>query len=50
MDIQRFMLEMDQNAGAHSNYDGQQGDSSGKEVNVKETGTHWQYAYRLGGK
>lgn len=39
-----------QNAGAHSNYDGQQGDSSGKEVNVKETGTHWQYVYRLGGK
>lgn len=39
-----------QNAGAHSNYDGQQGDSSGKEVNVKDTGTHWQYVYRLGGK
>ena len=39
-----------QNAGAHSNYDGQQGDRSGKEVNVKETGTHWQYVYRLGGK
>ena len=35
---------------AHSNYDGKQGDSSGKEVNVKETGTHWQYVYRLGGK
>ena len=34
------------NVGAHTNYDGKNGDSSGKEVNVSSTGSNWSYYYR----
>ena len=36
------------NVGAHSNYDGEYGDSSGKEVNVQSCATYWRYYFREG--
>ena len=38
-----------QTVGAHMDYDGQWGDSTGKEVNVQATGTNWSHYYRDGG-
>jgi hypothetical protein len=37
------------NVGAHTDKDGKAGDSSGKEVDVSNTGTNWKYYYRYSG-
>ena len=34
------------NVGAHDNYDGKPGDSSGREISVEGSGTNWQYVFR----
>lgn len=38
------------NVGAHSNYDGKPGDSSGNEVDIGNCGTNWASYYRNDGK